>query len=626
MVRLKLGKNGHNEPASKFVYINVLIIVAFSLIYARLWYLQIIKGDYYRSLSENNRIRIQEIVAPRGILFDREGIPLVDSFPSYDVSLFRQDVPDMKALIPLLSKTLSFDPEKLQARLDSTRNLPLSQSLKLKTDISRRELAMVETRRLDLPGVMVDMVIRRNYPHGNLASHLIGYLGEINEKELEHTEFTRHKMGYIIGKYGIEREFELELMGMNGGRRYEVNARGRKMRVLGNVEPNPGNNLYLTIHLGLQRAAEQALGDRRGAIVVMDPQNGDILAMVSKPDFDPNLFARGISPENWKSIIENPARPLQHRAIQGQYPPGSVHKIITAIAAMEEKVITPDTTFSCTGVFPFGTRDYHCWKKEGHGRMNLRQAVIESCDGYFYQVGLRLGVDRLAKYAGEFGLGRPTGVVLPNEKAGLIPTSSWKMRRYGIPWQAGETLSTAIGQGFNLTTPLQVASMVSAVANGGRLYRPRVVQFIRAAHGESIREYFPEIIKSVHVGEETLAFMRETLWGAVNAPNGTGWRARVQGFDVAGKTGTAQVVQRREGGETPSSPHLEDHAWFACFAPLRNPQVTVLVLVEHGGGGGAIAAPIARKVVEKFMELKQPTPAGPLKLASQAAQENQARP
>ncbi len=625
-MKLKLGKNGPNEPTSKFVYINVLILVAFSLLFGRLWYLQIIHGDYYRNLSENNRIRIQEIVAPRGILFDREGSPLVDSFPSYDVALFRQDVPDIKALVPLLSKALSIEPEKLKARLDSSRSLPPSQPLKIKADISRRELAMVETRRLDLPGVLVDMVIRRNYPYGNLASHLIGYLGEINSKELEREEFSRHKMGYIIGKYGIEREFELELMGMNGGRKYEVNAQGRKMRILGNVEPNPGNNLYLTIHLGLQKAAEQALGERRGVIVVMDPQKGDILAMASKPDFDPNLFARGISPENWKSIIENPARPLQNRAIQGQYPPGSVHKIITAIAALEEKVVSPDTTFGCTGAFPFGSRDYHCWKKEGHGRMNLRQALIESCDVYFYQVGLRLGVDRLAKYASEFGLGRPTGIILSNEKAGLIPTSSWKMKRYAVPWQAGETLSTAIGQGFNLTTPLQIATMVSALANGGKLYRPRVIQFIQAAHGESVREYLPEVIRSVHVTEETMAFVREALWGAVNAPNGTGWRSRVQGFDVAGKTGTAQVIQRREGGEPPSSPNFEDHAWFACFAPFRHPQVAVVVLVEHGGGGGAVAAPIARKVVERFIELRPSVSPAPLKLASQTAQESQPRP
>jgi penicillin-binding protein 2 len=628
MNKLKLGKNGQSEPGAKFFYINLVIVVAFSLIFARLWYLQIIKGDFYKEQSENNRVRIQEIIAPRGILFDREGIPLVDSFPSFDVSLFRQDVPDLNGLVPILSRALSMEPERLQARLEAARSLPSAQPLKLKADISRRELAMIETRRLDLPGVMVDMVIRRNYPYGRLASHLIGYLGEISERELERAEFHRHKMGYIIGKYGIEREFELELMGTHGGRKYEVNARGRKMRVLGTVEPNPGNNLHLTIHLELQKTVEMALGDRRGAIVVMDPQNGDILAMTSKPDFDPNLFARGISPENWKSIVENPARPLQNRAIQGQYPPGSVHKILTTIAALEEKVINPETTFQCTGIFPFGNRDYHCWKKEGHGRMNLRQAIIESCDIYFYQVGLRLGVDRLAKYAAEFGLGKTTGIVLANEKPGLIPSSSWKMKRYGIPWQLGETLSTAIGQGYNLTTPLQIAAMVSAVANGGILYRPRIVRVIQAAHGEMVREFPAEISRTIHVSEETLAFVREALWAAVNAPNGTGWRARVPGLDVAGKTGTAQVVQRREGRQFPSAPDLEDHAWFACFAPARNPQVTVVVLVEHGGGGGSTAAPIARKVVEKFFELQRSAPPShaPLKYAAQPSFEDSRNP
>ncbi|MCX5909854.1 MAG: penicillin-binding protein 2, partial [Deltaproteobacteria bacterium] len=409
-------KNDLHDLSSRFSYINIIIIMVFSIIFARLWYLQVIKGSYYKNLSENNRVRIQEVSAPRGVLFDGEGVPLVDSFPSYDVSLFRQDVRDMKALIPALSRALSLEPEKLQSKVESTRGLPPSQPIKLKADISRRELAMVETRRLDLPGVMVDMVIRRNYPYANLAAHLIGYLGEINERELEREEYARHKIGYIIGKYGLEKEYELDLMGESGGRKFEVNALGRKMRVLGTVEPNPGNNLYLTLDLELQRAAEQALGERRGSVVVMDPQNGDILALVSKPDFDPNLFARGISPENWKSIVENPARSLQNRAIQGQYPPGSVYKIITAMAGLEEKVITPDSSFQCSGVLPFGNREYHCWKKEGHGRISLKQAIVESCDVYFYQLGLRIGVDRLAKYAMEMGLGRPTGISLGDEK------------------------------------------------------------------------------------------------------------------------------------------------------------------------------------------------------------------
>ncbi len=622
-MRLKFDKNGNSEKPSAFNFANIVIIVAFSLIFSRLWYLQIIKGDYFKNLSENNRIRIQEIPAPRGILFDREGAALVDSFPSFDVSLFRQDVPDMKALIPVLSRSMSIDPDKLQAKIYGSRGIPPSQPLKIKADISRRELAMVETRRLDLPGVMVDMVIRRNYPYGSLAAHLIGHLGEISPRELEAEEYVNHKMGYYIGKYGLEKELELELMGEHGGRKFEVNSLGRKMRVLGNLEPNPGNNLFLTLDLELQKTAEEAMAGKRGAVVAMDPQNGDILALVSKPDFDPNLFARGISPENWKALIENPSNPLQNRAIQGQYPPGSVFKIVMTIAGLEEKIITPETSFHCSGALPFGNREYHCWKKEGHGRISLRRAIIESCDVYFYQLGLRLGVDRIAKYALLMGLGRETGFLLSNEKPGLIPTSAWKMRRYRIPWQPGETLSTAIGQGFNLVTPLQLAVMVSAVANGGILYQPRIIQHIKAPHGELLREFHPQVSRTFHVAEENLEFLREALWGAVNLPGGTGGRARIPGLDVAGKTGTAQVIQRREGKTEISSPEQEDHAWFVCFAPAKHPQIVVMVLVEHGGHGGATAAPVARKLLENFQGRGKITNPTQVKMAFKAASETQ---
>jgi penicillin-binding protein 2 len=614
-MNLKLDQNGHPEGTKIFTYLNVAMIIAFALIFSRLLYLQIVKGDDFRNLSENNRIRIQEVPAPRGILYDREGNSLVDSFPAFDVSLFRQDIRNPGALIQPLSRALLLEPEKVQAKLSGAKDLPPSQPLKIKANIGREELAMVETRRLDLPGVMVDVVIRRNYPYGPLASHLIGYLGEVNQEELEREDYSGHKIGYLVGKYGVEQKYELELMGESGGRQIEVNALGRKMRVLGSVEPNPGNNLYLTLDLELQKAAEGAMAGKNGAVVAMDPQTGDILALVSKPDFDPNLFSRGISPENWKSIINNPARPLQNRATQGQYPPGSVFKFIMALAALEEKVITTDTAFHCTGALNFGNRDYHCWKKEGHGRVDLRRAIVESCDVYFYQVGLRLGVDRIAKYAHAVGLGKLTGYPLGQEKAGLIPTSSWKMKRFRIPWQAGETLSTAIGQGFNLVTPLQMACSLSALFNGGRYFQPRVVQSVRAPHGEVIQEFPPSILKNIHMTPEYVEFIREALWGVVNAPGGTGGRARVQGFDVAGKTGTSQVIQKREGRSEISLPEFQDHAWFACFAPARNPEITVVAFVEHGGGGGAVAAPVAKKVLENYYARKKVPAPAPLTIA-----------
>jgi len=621
-MNLKLDKNEQPEATRIFTYINIAMAVAFALIFGRLWHLQIIKGDDFRNLSENNRIRIQDISSPRGILYDREGIPLVDSFPAFDVSLYREDLRAPEALVRPLSQTLSLDQEKLQVRMTAAREIPPSQAFKIKTNISREELALVETRRLDLPGVMVDVVIRRNYPYGPLASHVIGHLGEISQEELEKEAYGSHKLGYLVGKYGIEQKYEVELMGESGGRQIEVNAMGRMMRGLGTVEPNPGNNLSLTLDLELQKAAAEALAGKTGAVVALDPRNGDILAMVSKPDFDPNFFARGITPDNWKSIIGNPARPLQNRATQGQYPPGSVFKIITALAALEEKVITPDTVFSCSGAFPFGNRDYHCWKKEGHGRVDLRRAIIESCDVYFYQVGLRLGVDRIAKYAYALGFGRPTGYPLGQEKSGLVPTAAWKLKRFRIPWQAGETLSVAIGQGFNLATPLQVASSLSALFNGGKYFQPRIVQSVRSPDGEVLQEMPPLVARNMHLNYENVEFIREALWGVVNAPNGTGARAKIQGFDVAGKTGTSQVIQRREGRSESNLPEFQDHAWFACFAPARNPEITVVAFVEHGGGGGAVAAPVARKVLENYF-LRKKSPSSPFQVALENAKQPQ---
>ena len=616
-MRLKLDKSETPEISKAFLAANIVIIVAFSLIFSRLWYLQILNGEYFKGLSENNRIRIQEIAAPRGNLFDQNGVPLVDSFPSFDVSLYRQDVSDMEALIPALSRVLSLDPQRLRARLEGARGIPPHQPLKIKTDIRREELAAVETRRLDLPGVVVDVVIRRNYPHKNLASHLIGYLGEISQQELAMEEFVNHKLGYLVGKYGVEQKFEFELMGINGGRQIEVNAMGQKIRVLGQVEPDPGNNVHLTLDLELQKAAEEAMAGKRGAVVAMNPQNGDILAMASKPDFDPNLFARGISPDNWKSIVDNPAHPLQNRAIQGQYPPGSIFKILVAMAGLEEKMITPETNFQCTGVYPFGNREYHCWKKEGHGQVKLRKAIVESCDIYFYQLGMRLGVNRIAKYASAAGLGSPTGFPLGRERPGLVPTSSWKMKRFGVPWQGGENLSIAIGQGYNLATPLQIACTLSALFNGGKYYQPRIAQGIRAPHGEVLREYPPLVLRNIHISPETIEFVREALWGVVHSPGGTGGRAKVEGFNVAGKTGTSQVVQRKEGKPEPASPELQDHAWFACFAPAFNPEIVVVVLVEHGGGGGAAAAPVAKQVLESYHQRGKKAPPSPARIAAQ---------
>jgi penicillin-binding protein 2 len=378
------------------------------------------------------------------------------------------------------------------------------------------------------------------------------------------------------------------------------------------VDPFPGNNLILTIDLDLQRVAEEAFQDKRGALIAMDPKTGKILAMVSKPSFDPDLFTRNISTEEWKSLMENPHHPLQNKGIQGQYPPGSVFKIVTAIAGLESGVITPDTQLTCTGTYPYGNRDFRCWKEGGHGTLSLHRAIVESCDIYFYQVGLKVGVDRIAHYANELGLGRATGIHLPHEKPGIVPSSSWKKKRLGVQWYSGETLSLAVGQGYLNATPIQLVSLISAVSNGGKFYLPQVVERVENIYGTVLKEYPPVEIGRANISENTLRIVQEALSGVVNEPHGTGWACALKGVRVAGKTGTAQVIRMAQNfrkGDMDRMPlKFRDHAWFVAYAPCENPRIATAVLVEHGGFGAAAAVPIAKKVIEKYLSLEHESP------------------
>jgi penicillin-binding protein 2 len=420
-------------------------------------------------------------------------------------------------------------------------------------------------------------------------------------------------MGALIGKYGIEYQWENDLRGVDGGQQIEVDALGKEIRPLGTVEPYPGNNLFLTIDLDVQKTAEEAFQGKNGALIAMDPKTGHILAMVSKPSFDLDIFARNILPEEWKSLVENPYHPLQNKGIQGQYPAGSVFKIITAIAGLESGIITPNTPLACAGTFFYGNRNFRCWKEGGHGILSLHRAIVESCDIYFYQVGLKVGVDLIARYANEFGLGRVTGIALPHEKSGIVPSSSWKKKRFGVPWYSGETLSYSVGQGYLNTTPLQLLELISGIANGGKRYLPQVVEKVENIYGNKIREYPPVELGNANVSENTLRIIKEALRGAVNDPHGTGSTCALKDVQVAGKTGTAQVVRMPENfkkGDTDRMPlKLRDHAWFVAFAPFEDPKISIAVLVEHGGFGASAAAPIAKKVIEKYLNLEpQPAP------------------
>jgi penicillin-binding protein 2 len=580
-----------------------LVVLVFAALVVRLAYLQIVKGPRYRSLSEDNRVRVQPVTAPRGKIFDRNGRLLVENRPAFNLMVVREDAENLEKTLRRLGQRVVVNQQVVRRRM---KRVPPFRPVLVSRDIPRDTLAFVAEHKLGLPGLRVVVDPLRENEHGELAAHLLGYLGEINESQLAALRDKGYQVGDLIGQYGVERQYEAILRGRGGVRQVEVDAVGRELLQLEGRQPKPGFDLLLTINLKYQRLAEDLMADHNGVIIAMDPRNGEVLAFVSRPAFDPNLFSSGISEKAWKKLTENPDHPLQNRAIQGQYPPGSIFKIIVAAAALEEGVVTPDDSITCVGSHEFGDRVFRDWKEEGHGEVNLHKALVESCDVYFYRAGHAVGIDRLAAYARGFGLGAPTGIGLEHEKAGLVPDRAWKMKTKGKPWQPGETLGVAIGQGFNLVTPMQVAVIVSAIANGGTLLKPHLVREVRRPDGQVVEGIEPEVTGTLPVSPITLRLVREALRGVVNEPMGTGTRARLKGVVVAGKTGTAQVVQQRPDEEDEAfqeklPKHLRDHAWFVAFAPFEDPSIALVVFIENAGRGGAHFASLARKLIRVHM-------------------------
>ena len=583
----------------RFFWATMIVIGVFFALVAHFWYLQIAKGDHFRQLSENNRIRVLDVPPSRGIIFDRNGVMLVSARPSFNLFVIPDDIQDWKELKSRLSRLLDVEPDQIEQRYSESRSGSLK-PIPIKMDLSRDELGLLETYKYLLPGIYVEVSPQRNYPLGVVAPHTIGYLSEITQRQLKSGQYTQQRMGDMIGQWGLELQWQSELGGVKGGRYLEVDALGQEIRPLYVKESVTGNNLITTLDWKLQQAAQAAFANKVGAVVAIKPTSGEVLALVSAPTFDPTHFSRRLSIKEWNALLNDPFKPLQNRALQGQYPPGSTYKIVTALAALEEKVITPETTFFCNGGLPFGNRIFHCWRRGGHGQVNLHKAIVQSCDVYFYQVGQRLGVDRLARYAQLLGLGRATGIALPHEKKGLIPTTTWKLNRFKIPWQPGETLSISIGQGYDLATPVQMAVLTAAVANGGTVYRPWLVKRLVSPQGIVLKEFHPVITSRADLSPESLRLVSQGLAGVVNEPGGTGGASRLPGILAAGKTGTAQVVglgKKVAGGSS------KDHAWFVAYAPVENPEIAVAVLVEHGGHGGDAAAPIARKLFEAYFSI-----------------------
>lgn len=585
----------------------LLAMAAFALLLARLFWLQVLQSDAFRLSAERNSVRTRRVEAPRGILYDRNGTILVDSRPAYDVLIVPHQVDDLGASVERVARLTGLDPVSTLEKLGTPRGAERFQALRVAHDVSRDALARVESRLFALDGVTTHVTPVRAYPFGPLAAHLLGTLGEISADQLERREFAGYRRGDVIGTRGVEALLDRTLRGEPGGVNVLVDAHGRELEQLEEVEPVPGRNVVLTLDRRVQSAAEEALAatGHNGAVVAIDPRDGAILALASLPSFDPNRFALGIERAEWTALVDDPGKPLSNRALQGQYPPGSTFKTVTAIAGLEEKVITPEWHTYCAGSYRLGRRRYRCWKPEGHGEVSLHRALVESCDVYFYQVAQKVGIERLAYYARALGLGKPTGLELPHEAGGLVPTPAWKLRRFAEPWVDGETLSVGIGQGFNLLTPIQLARLYAAVGNGGTLWQPRLVQEIRSFEGEPVEVREPKATGELPVSAATLALVQRALRGVVHDPHGTGYVMRdlPGGVEAAGKTGTAQVVAM--GEDVPDEKELpveqRDHAWFVTYAPAQDPRIAVAVIVEHGGHGGSAAAPVARKVVEAFL-------------------------
>ena len=612
MILFRSGTETSDAIKKKIRVFAILVVVSFLCLWMRIWYLQILKWQYLTGLSENNRVRMVTLPASRGMIKDRNGETLVSIRPAFNLYLTPEDARNLDSSLDKLAQRISLDREKLKKKIAQTKSF---KEVLIKGDIPREEVAFVEENNMSLPGIRIRAEPLRNYVFNSLASHTLGYLGEISKASLERLKDPAYRQGDFVGKNGLENIYESLLRGKKGYKEVEVDVSGRELKTLRKLPPESGNNLILTLDVKIQEELEKLMTETaeenmNGSVVVMKVQTGEIIAITSKPSFDPNKFAAGISTRNWRDLVTDEWHPLQNRSIHGQYPPGSTYKIVTAIAGLGEGVIKPDTSIFCPGHFKLGRGRYRCWKKSGHGFMNLHDALVQSCDVYFYTIGHRLGIDTIAKYAKRFGLGRSTRLGLSREKKGLVPTTQWKLLNKKEPWQLGETISASIGQGFNLVTPIQQVIMMAAVANRGILLKPYLVKRIEGPEGQLRQEFFPEIIGQIGVDPDHLEQVRMALRDVVNGARGTGKKSRLKNIIVSGKTGTAQVVRMKSDEELEKGEAIpvkyRDHAWFVAFAPYEKPVLAVAIIVEHGGHGGATAGPIAGKIFKKYFKLYPP--------------------
>jgi penicillin-binding protein 2 len=588
------------------------VLLIFFILAARLWQLQIIQGSMYALKAEHNRIRTIPLFAPRGTISDRNHIPLVDNLPSFDVLLYRESMKNRHATERFLAEELGIEDEAIMQLFKHYEKIALYYPMVIKKNADIKDISIIEAHRRDFPEIQLEPEPRRNYHYGKVAAHLLGYLGYPDEKskeELAENKLPGAAVGSQIGRSGIERMYNRILRGKDGVRQVSVDSKGREVEVLGRTDSIIGDEIQLTLDLDLQMIAEKTLENKVGAIVGMDPRNGEILVIASSPSFDPNAFATKLFAKEWNALVNNPDRPMQNRAIQNSYPPGSIFKVIMAEAGLEEGLLDKDPAVNCKGSMDYKDHVFHCWDKNGHGPLRLEQAIQRSCNIFFYELGQKLGIEKIYEHAHALGLGVRTGIDLPGERSGLMPNSEWKMRTRHSKWYEGETISVSIGQGATSATPIQILRAISAIATGGLLTTPHV---LLSAENEALKDAkWP--IQKIPIGDEHAGRIRAGMWASVNN-GGTGHNAAIPGRDICGKTGTVQVISNENRQSRRED--FEDHSWFAGFASRDNPGIAVVVFIEHGGTGGVAAAPLAKQIFSAYFDKQKSNKASSLTVSN----------
>jgi penicillin-binding protein 2 len=591
--------------SSRLTAVQYIILVVFLVLAYGLWRLQVVQSDFYSALAEKNKTREVPILAPRGRILDREGRVIVDNYPSFTALLLRDSTRDLSGDADLIAQGLHLDPKEVRERLRKFAGTPQYQPIYLKEDITPDELAFIESHRNELPELDTIVAHRRLYPRNGFMAHLIGYVGEVSENMLNQPRWELYNPGDVVGRSGVELQYNQVLMGKNGSRQVLVNSRGKEMGELDQIPAVPGHPLKLTLDIDLQIAAEEAMGDRNGAMVAMDPRTGEILAMVSRPTFDPNDFAVRISRGEWNKLITDPDKPLLNKAIQAQLAPGSTFKILMSVAGWQEG-IAQTLNVHCNGGAVFYGRRFGCWVKGGHGSVDLTKAIYQSCDVFFYTLAEKLGIDRIAKYATEMGLGQKTGIDLPEEASGVMPSEEWKIRNFRQKWYAGETISVGIGQGAVATTPVQLMRAIAAISMDGRMVVPHVAS-PTGLPPEYLQIHHYLDVKTIPIDATGFNVITDAM-ARVLLPEGTAPSAHVPGVDIAGKTGSAQVVSLAVRAKHAHNEALNQNGWFVGFTPRRNPDIIVVALFE-GGEHGKLAARLATQVIKAYVDKqrRQPT-------------------